>query len=61
MNIWQWLAVGLGAAALVAALWLLDRIGLWLEDGGLFYYRRKGPRGSALGNLVHVQQLLTAA
>jgi hypothetical protein len=48
-----WL-LGVGAiAGLVATLFHLDRLGLWLEDRGWLYYRRKKPRGG-VSNLASV-------
>jgi hypothetical protein len=55
---WQWLlwiAVPLG---IIAALFGLDRLALWLEDRGWLYYRRKKPASSPLSSLVALQQYL---
>jgi hypothetical protein len=58
ISTFQWFIVGLGAIGLVAACWLLDRLGLWLEDRGWLYYRRKKPSSSPLSSLVALQQLI---
>lgn len=39
----------LGFLALLLALWLLDRAGLWAERRGWIYWRRTRPSGNALG------------
>jgi hypothetical protein len=31
-----------------AALWALDRLGLWLESRGWIYYRRVSPKGGGV-------------
>jgi hypothetical protein len=58
MEAWQWLLVGLAAVAIVPALWLLDRLGLWLEDRGLLFYRKRKPTSSPITSLVAMQQFL---
>jgi hypothetical protein len=58
MSPWQilfWVAVLLGAIAL---LFLLDRLGCWLEKRGLLYYRHKKPESSALSSFVAMQQII---
>jgi len=47
--------VGIGV---VPALWLLDRLGLWLEERGWLYYRRKKPTSSPLSSLVALHQFI---
>src|SRR5262249_55465665 len=44
--------------SLVPALWLLDRLGLWLKDRGWLFYRKKKPTSSPLTSLVAMQQLI---
>ncbi|MEW6239060.1 MAG: hypothetical protein AB1656_27070 [Candidatus Omnitrophota bacterium] len=40
--------------AFAAFLWALHRLALWLEDRGWIYYRRRsGSGGSAVGNALH--------
>jgi hypothetical protein len=36
---------GIGAIALLAGLYGLHRLALWLEDRGLLYYLRRKPKG----------------
>ena len=48
--------------AAVVALWLLDRVLLWMESRGWIYWRRKQPSASSLGTAVlEVQSLLEPA
>ena len=42
---WPILLVGV-----IPILWVLDRVGLWMEARGWIYYRRVKPKGSSLGN-----------
>jgi hypothetical protein len=58
MNTWHWLTIGLVGIGLIPALWLLDRLGLWLEDRGWLYYRRKKPSSSAMSAWVAMQQFI---
>jgi hypothetical protein len=58
ISTWQWILIVLSAVALVPALWLLDRLGLWLEDRGWLFYRRKKPSSSPLSSLVSIQQII---
>jgi hypothetical protein len=58
MDTWHWLLVGLVVIGLVPAIWLLDRLGLWLEDRGWLYYRRKQRTSSSLGVWVALQQFI---
>jgi hypothetical protein len=55
---WSWSIVGLVAIGLVPALWLLDRLGLWLEDRGWLFYRHKKPTSSPVSSLVSLQQII---
>jgi hypothetical protein len=48
-----WAAAVLAVLGLAALLFALDRLGLWLEDRGWLYYRRKKPRGG-MSNLASV-------
>ena len=48
----------MAAVTLLPALRLLDRLGLWLEDRGWLFYRRKKPSSSPLSNLVSIQQII---
>jgi hypothetical protein len=48
----------LAAAVVVPALWLMDRLGLWLEDRGWLFYCRKKPSSSPLSSLVSIQQII---
>ncbi len=50
-----WLVVPLG---LLAALYLLDRLGLWLEGRGWLYYRKKKPTSSRLSGFVIFQEFI---
>jgi hypothetical protein len=58
MNAWNWLTVGLAGIALIPSLWLLDRLGLWLEDRGWLYYRKKKPTSSPMSAWVGLQQFI---
>jgi hypothetical protein len=58
MNAWWWLLLAVVVIALVSALRLLDRLGLWLEERGWLFYKRKKPSSSPLGSLVAMQQFL---
>jgi hypothetical protein len=58
MGLWYGLVGLLVLVALVAALFGLDRLCLWLEDRGWLYYRRKRPSSSPLGAWVALQQFL---
>jgi hypothetical protein len=58
MTGWHILLGGVALLAVAAALYGLDRLGLWLEDRGWLYYRRKKPASSPLGMWVGMQQLL---
>src|SRR6516162_9391259 len=52
MESWHWLvwpALVIGAVVVVFGL---DRLGLWLEDRGWLYYRRKKPTSSPMTALV---------
>ncbi len=42
-------------AAIVVALFALDRLLLWLESKGWLYYRRNKPRGGA--SVYHLMEL----
>jgi hypothetical protein len=58
MACWYWLAGGLAVCGLAAALYGLDRLGLWLEDRGWLYYRRKQPSSSPLSALVALHRFI---
>src|SRR6516225_7829084 len=58
MESWQWLVSPALAIAIVAALYGLDRLGLWLEDRGWLYYRRKKPTSGSMSSLVAMQQFV---
>ena len=49
---------GLALTGVAAAVYLLDRLGLWLEDRGWLYYRRKKPGSSPLSMWVAMQQFM---
>ena len=49
---------GLALAGVTAAVYLLDRLGLWLEDRGWLYYRRKRPSSSPLSMFVAMQRFM---
>jgi hypothetical protein len=55
---WYLLVGGVGVAGLAAALYGLDRLGLWLEDRGWLYYRRKRPTSSPMSALVALHQFI---
>jgi hypothetical protein len=58
MPVWAWLIIGLLAVGVIPALWLLDRLGLWLEDRGWLYYRKKKPSSSPMSAWVAAQQFI---
>ena len=58
MNALWWVLLVVAAFLLVPALRFLDRLGLWLEDRGWLFYKKKKPSSSALGSLVALQQFL---
>lgn len=58
MDGWQWLLWLVVPLGLIAALYWLDRFGLWLEDRGWLYYRRKKPSSSRLSGLVVLQEFV---
>jgi hypothetical protein len=58
MEAWHWLEWPALAIAAVAALFGLDRIGLWLEDRGWLYYRRKRTSSSPMSSWVAMQQII---
>jgi hypothetical protein len=58
MNGWHWFIIGLVGIGLIPTLWLLDRLGLWLEDRGWLYYRRKKPSSSPMSAWVALQQFI---
>ena len=58
MEAWHWLVWPALAIAAVAALFGLDRIGLWLEDRGWLYYRRKRTSSSPMSSWVTMQQII---
>jgi hypothetical protein len=58
MSAWWWVVFGLAVVCLVPTLWLLDRLGLWLEERGWLYYRKKKSSSSPLSSLVALQQLV---
>ena len=43
-----WLKVVLAIVLASAALWALDRLGLWLESRGWIYYRKVPPKGGGM-------------
>lgn len=45
------MSVGLWVVCIVAAVWIIDRVGLWLERRGYIYWRRRG-RGGLSGVAV---------
>ena len=48
----------LWTVAILAALWLLHRLALWMEARGWIYYVRKKPDPASLGSaLLELQQL----
>ncbi len=58
MTGWHFLFGALALAGIVAAAYGLDRLGLWLEDRGLLYYRRKKPSSSPASMWVAMQQYM---
>jgi hypothetical protein len=46
---WPALRLALAFLAFLLAVWLLDRAGLWAERRGWIYWRKRKPRGNALG------------
>jgi hypothetical protein len=58
MEGWHLLVGGLAVLGVVAALYGLDRLGLWLEDRGWLYYRRKKPSSSPASCWVAMQRLV---
>jgi hypothetical protein len=58
MENWMWLVFGLIGIGLLPTFWLLDRLGLWLEDRGWLFYRNKKPSSSPLSALVAMQQFI---
>ena len=58
MESWHWLVWPALAIGAVAALFGLDRLGLWLEDRGWLYYRRKKPASSPMSAWVAMQQFI---
>ena len=58
MTGWHLLLGGLALTGVAAAVYLLDRLGLWLEDRGWLYYRRKKPGSSPLSMWVAMQKFM---
>jgi hypothetical protein len=58
MGAWSWLIGALAVLGIVAALYGLHRLCLWLEERGLLYYRRKKPDSSPASCLVAFQQVI---
>ena len=58
MTGWHLLLGGLALTGVAAAVYLLDRLGLWLEYRGWLYYRRKKPGSSPLSMWVAMQQFM---
>jgi hypothetical protein len=58
MNTWHWLTVGLVGIGMIPAPWLLDRLGLWLEERGWLYYRNRKPTSSPMSAWVGMQQFI---
>jgi hypothetical protein len=56
MGSWHWVVWPALAIAIVGAVFGLDRLGLWLEDHGWLYYRRKKPTSGLMTALVGMQQ-----
>jgi hypothetical protein len=55
---WHCLLGFLVVMGIAAALYGLDRLGLWLEDRGWLYYRRKKPDSSPASMWVAMQQFV---
>ena len=58
MSGWHLLLGGVILLMIAAALHGLDRLGLWLEDRGWLYYRRRRPSSSPLSMWVAMQQYM---
>jgi predicted aminopeptidase len=58
MSAWNWLAGVLAVVGLLAVLYGLDRLGLWLEPRGWLYYRHKKPTSSPASAWVGLHQLI---
>lgn len=55
LTIFLWIAI---PVAVVAAIYALDRLGLYLERRGLLYYRHKKSNSSAAGCFVAAQKFI---
>lgn len=50
----EYIIIPITIAAVVLAIYLLHRLGLWMEDQGWIYYRKKSNSGtSGVGNALH--------
>jgi hypothetical protein len=58
MSAWYWLLGALILLGVVGGLYLLDRLGLWLEEHGWLYYRKKRPSSSPAGMWIGLHQYL---
>ncbi len=58
MSPWHLILGVLALVGLVGLLYGLDRLGLWLEDRGWLYYRKKKPQSSPMGMWVGLQQAI---
>jgi hypothetical protein len=58
MGLWHVLIWGLVAVGILAALFGLHRLCLWLEDRGLLYYRKKKPTSSGGITWLVMQEFL---
>ncbi len=58
MSPWFWILGALALGGLAGLLYCLDRLGLWLEDRGWLYYRKKKPQSSPMGSFVALQQAI---
>jgi hypothetical protein len=58
MTGWHVLLGGFAILGIALALYGLDRLGLWLEDRGWLYYRRKKPTSSPASMWVALQQVI---
>jgi hypothetical protein len=58
MSSWHILATILTILGVGAAVYGLDRLGLWLEDRGWLYYRSKRPESGPASVLVAMQQFV---